>query len=112
MAKENNNEIFNKEATSKNIYRTIVDKHTKKYEITSEMKWNSIRQEILQWKWMWQNTFTSYNMLHENNIYFKMLHRFYMLIKNDNAYSKNKLTPLCNNCKTKKEKGNHIARTP
>ena len=51
-------------------------------------------------------------MLHENNIYFKMLRRFYMLIKNDNAYSKKKLTPLCNNCKTKKEKGNHIARTP
>ena len=75
LTKENINEILKKEPTTKNIYRTIVDKHNKKYEIASEMKWNSIRQEILPWKWMWQNTFTSYNMPQENNIYFKTLHR-------------------------------------
>ena len=47
LTKESINEILKKEATTKNIYRTIVNKHTKKYEIASEMKWNRIRQEIL-----------------------------------------------------------------
>ena len=67
------------------------------------MKWNSIRQEILPWKWMWQNTFTSYIMPHENNIYFKILHQFYMLIKHDNAYNKKNLTLFYNNSKIKRE---------
>ena len=53
LTKENINEILKKEATTKNIYRAIADKYTKRYEIASEMKWNSIRQEILPWKWMW-----------------------------------------------------------
>ena len=44
VTKENFNQILKKERTIKNIYRTIVDKHTKTYEIASEMKWNSIRQ--------------------------------------------------------------------
>ena len=58
LTKESINKVFKRETTTKNIYshRTIVDKDTKKYEIASEMKWNSIRQEILPWKWMWQNT--------------------------------------------------------
>ena len=43
LTKENINEIFKKETPTKNIYRTIVDKHTKIYEIASQMKWNSIR---------------------------------------------------------------------
>ena len=47
LTKESINEILKKEATTKNIYRTIVNKHTKRYEIASEMKWNRIRQEIL-----------------------------------------------------------------
>ena len=69
------------------------------------MKWNSIRQEILPWKWIWQNTFNSYNMPHENNIYFKILHRVLYVNHKiyDNAYNKNNLTPFCNNCKTKRE---------
>ena len=69
------------------------------------MKSNSIRQEILPWKWIWQNTFNSYNMPHENNVYFKILHRvLYVNQKTyDNAYNKNNLTPFCNNCKTKRE---------
>ena len=54
LRKENINNIFKKQATTKNIYRTIVDKHTKKYEIASEMKWNSIRQEIFPWTRMRQ----------------------------------------------------------
>ena len=105
LAEENINEIFKKEATTKNIYRTIVNKHTKKYEIASEMKWNSIRQEILSWKLMWENTFNSYNMLHENNIYFKILHRVLYVNQKifDNASSENNLTPFWNNCKTKRE---------
>ena len=105
LTKENITEIFKKEPTTRNIYRTIVDKHTKKYEIASEMKWNSIRQEILPWKCMWQNTFTSYNMPHENNIYFKILHRVLYVKQKiyDNAYNKNNLSPFCNNCKTKRE---------
>ena len=59
LTKDNIKDIFKKEATTKKIYRTIVDKDTKNYEIASEMKWNSIRQEILPWKWRWQNTFNS-----------------------------------------------------
>ena len=105
LTRENINDIFKKETTTKNIYKTIVDRHTQKYEIASEMKWNSIRQEILSWKWMWQNTFNSYNMPQENNIYFKVLHR--VLYVNQkiyyNAYNKNNLSPFCNNCKTKRE---------
>ena len=54
LTKDNIKDILKKEATTKNIYRTIVDKHTNNYEIASEMKWNSIRQEILPWKCMWQ----------------------------------------------------------
>ena len=92
----------------KQLLRTFterLDGHTKKYEIASEMKWNSIRQEILSWKWMWQNTFNSYNMPQENNIYFKVLRRVLYVNKKiyDNAYNKNNLSPFCNNCKTKRE---------
>ena len=51
------------------------------------------------------NTFTSDNIPHENNIYFKILH--YVLFVNqkiyDNTYNKNNLSPFCNNCKTKRE---------
>ena len=47
LTKDIINEIFKKETTTKNIYRAIVDKHTEKYQIPSEMKRNSIRQEIL-----------------------------------------------------------------
>ena len=47
LTKENINEMIKKKKTTKNIYRTIVDKHSKKYEIAPEVKWNSIRQEIL-----------------------------------------------------------------
>ena len=96
LTKENINEIFKKEPTTKNIYRTIVDKHTKKYEIASEMKWNSIRQEILPWKWIKQNTFNSYNIPHEKNIYFKILHRILYVNQKiyDNAYNKNSLSPI------------------
>ena len=69
------------------------------------MKWNSIRQEILSWKWMWQNTFTSYNMPHENNIYFKILHRVLYVNQKvyHHTYNKNNLSPFCNNCKRKRE---------
>ena len=54
---------------------------------------------------MWQNTFTSYNIPHENNIYCKLLHRVLYVNQKiyDNAYNKNNLTPFCNNCKTKRE---------
>ena len=52
LTKENINEIFKKQVTAKNISSTIVDKHTNRSEIASEMKRNSIRQEILPWKWM------------------------------------------------------------
>ena len=38
-----------KKATMKNIYRTKVDKHTKKHKIASEMKWKSIPYPILQY---------------------------------------------------------------
>ena len=38
-----------KKATMKNIYRTKVDKHTKKHNIASEMKWKSIPYPILQY---------------------------------------------------------------
>ena len=105
LTKDNIKDILKKEATTKNIYRTIVDKHTNNYEIASEMKWNSIRQEILPWKCMWQNTFNSYNMPQENNIYFKILHRVLYVNQKiyDNAYNKNNLSPFCNNCKTKRE---------
>ena len=68
LIKQNIKEIFKNEGTTKNIYRTIVDQHIKNYEITSEMKWNSISQETLPWKWMWENTINSYNIPHENNI--------------------------------------------
>ena len=90
-----------KEGTTKNIYRTIVDKSSKKYKIAAEMKWNSIRQEILPWKCIWQNKFNSYNMPYENNIYFKILHRVLYVNQKiyDNAYNKNNLTPFCHNCK-------------
>ena len=81
LTKENIKDIFKKEATTKNIYRIIVDKHTKKYEIASEMKWNRIRQEIVPWKWMWQNIFNSYNIPQENNIISKYYIEIYMLIK-------------------------------
>ena len=54
LTRENINDIFKKETTTKNIYRTILDRHTRKYEIASEMKWNSIRQEILPRKLIWQ----------------------------------------------------------
>ena len=37
LTKESINEMIKKEPTTKNIYRTIVDKPTKKYEIASEM---------------------------------------------------------------------------
>ena len=96
LTKDNIKDINKKEPTTKNIYRTIVDNHTKNYEIATEMKWNSIRQEILSWKWMWQNTFNSYNMPQENNIYFKILHRvLYVNQKTyDNAYNKNNLSPF------------------
>ena len=47
LTKDNIKDILKREATTKNIYRTILDKHTKNYEIAFEMKWNSIRQEIL-----------------------------------------------------------------
>ena len=54
---------------------------------------------------MWQNTFNSYNMPHENNIYFKILHRVLFVNQKiyHNAYNKNNLSPFCNNCKTKRE---------
>ena len=81
LTKENIKDIFKKEATTKNIYRIIVDKHTKKYEIASDMKWNRIRQEIVPWKWMWENTFNCYNIPQENNIISKYYIEFYMLIK-------------------------------
>ena len=44
-------------------------------------------------------------MPHENNIYFKILHRVLYVNQKiyDNAYNKNNLTPFCNNCKTKRE---------
>ena len=105
LTRENIKDILTKETTTKNIYRTIVDRHTQKYEIASEMKWNSIRQAILPWKCMWQNTFSSYNIPHENNIYFKILHRVLYVNQKiyDNAYNKNNLSPFCNNCKTKRE---------
>ena len=69
------------------------------------MKWNRIRQAILPWKWIWQNAFSSYNMPRENNIYFKILHGVLYVNQKiyDNAYNKNKLSPFCNNCKTKRE---------
>ena len=69
------------------------------------MTWKSIRQAILPWKCMWQNTFSSYNMPHENNIYFKILHRILYVKQKiyDNAYNKNNLSPFSNNCKTKTE---------
>ena len=110
LTRENINDIFHKETTTNNIYRTIVDRHTQKYKIASEMKWNSIRQEILSWKWMWQNTFNSYNMPQENNIYFWILH--HVLYGNqkiyDNAYKKNNLSLFCNNCKTKTDTILHV----
>ena len=73
------------------------------------MKWNSIRQEILPWKWMWQNTFNSYNMPHGNNIYYNILHRILYVNGNPyhNAYNKNNHTPFSNNCKTKRERIMH-----
>ena len=46
LTRENIKDILTKETTTKNIYRTIVDRHTQKYEIASEMKWNSIRQAM------------------------------------------------------------------
>ena len=44
-------------------------------------------------------------MPHENNIYFKILHRVLYVNQKifHNAYNKNNLTPFCNNCKTKRE---------
>ena len=44
-------------------------------------------------------------MPHENNIYFKILHRVLYVNQKiyDNAYNKNNLSPFCNNCKTKRE---------
>ena len=70
------------------------------------MKWNSIRQEILPWKWMWQNTFNSYNMPHRNNIYYKILHRILYVNGNlyHNAYNKKNHNRFSNNCKTKGER--------
>ena len=69
------------------------------------MKWNRIRQEIVPWKWMWQNIFNCYNIPQENNIYFKILHRVLYVNQKicDNAYKRNNLTPFCNNSKTKRE---------
>ena len=69
------------------------------------MKWNSIRQAILPWQCMWQNTFSSYNMPHENNINFKIVHRVWYVNQKiyDNDYNKNNLSPFCNNCKAKRE---------
>ena len=54
---------------------------------------------------MRQNTFSSYNMPQENNIYFKILHRALYINQKiyDNAYNKNNLSPICNNRKTKRE---------
>ena len=59
---------------------------------------------------MWQNTFNSYNMPLENNIYFKILrHVLYVDQKiYDNAYNKNNLSPFCNNFKTKRETMLHV----
>ena len=38
LTRENIKDILTKETTTKNIYRTIVDRRTQKYEIASEMK--------------------------------------------------------------------------
>ena len=110
LTKENIKNIFKKEETTKNIYRTIVDKHSKKNKIAAEIKWDSIRQEILPWKCIWQNKFNSYNMPHENNIYFKILHRVLHVNQKiyDNTYNKNNLAPFCHNCKTIRETILHV----
>ena len=110
LTKENIKNIFKKDETTKNIYRTIVDKHSIKNKIAAEIKWDSIRQEILPWKCIWQNKFNSYNMPHENNIYFKILHRVLHVNQKiyDNTYNKNNLTPFCHNCKTIRETILHV----
>ena len=49
-------------------------------------------------------------MSHENNIYFKILHRVFYVNQKiyDNAYNKNYLTPFCNNQKPKRESILHV----
>ena len=101
LTKENIKNIFKKRRNYQEYPQNNLDKSSKKYKIAAEMKWNCIRQEILPWKCIWQNKFNSYNMPHENNIYFKILHRVLYVNQKiyDNAYNKNNLTPFCHNCK-------------
>ena len=68
-------EMKNKSTTTKNIYNTIVNNVTKNYLLANEAIWNLINKQGLDWKQIWLNTFSAYNIPYENNLYYKILHR-------------------------------------
>ena len=68
-------EMKNKSTTTKNICNTIVNNVTKNYLLANEAIWNLINKQGLDWKQIWLNTFSAYNIPYENNLYYKILHR-------------------------------------
>ena len=98
-------EIKNKSITTKNVYNTIVNNVTKNYLLANEARWNLINKQGLDWKQIWLNAFSAYNIPYENNLYYITLHRvIYVNQKTyDNAKQKNNKSPLCDICQKANE---------
>ena len=98
-------EVKNKSITTKNVCNTIVNNVTKNYLLANEARWNLINKQVLDWKQIWLNAFSAYNIPYENNLYYKTLHRvIYVNQKTyDNAKQKNNKSPLCAICQKANE---------
>ena len=99
----------NIQPTTKNIYQKIVEIQTKKYIISGEIMWNIKANQDLPWKNIWKNTFWTYNIPYENNLFYKILHNVITVNERIYKYAKNKngITPICDTCNKENESIEH-----